>query len=506
MNQGVGLADRLEERGWQASLASPHIAALLIVAVAVATRIVAWWNPVPHVDDQFYLLAGEELFKGRWPYIDVWDRKPLGLFLLYAGIAWIGGGSMVTLNVIATAFAAATAWIIRQIGLRFATPAGATFGALAYLLVIPLIGGQAGQSPVFYNLLMAGAAWLLIDAASLENVAAIGRRALRAMLLCGLAMTIKQVSVVEGAYFGLAFLWLMRRGGMSPLRIAAAGLVMIALALLPTILAFLAYAVAGREQLDAYLFATVTSIFLKGGWGATSKAAGLLFFLLHLTLLLLIAVAGAIIRQRGGAVARDQLLVGWMVAALLGYLAVPHLFDHYALPVVAPLAVSAATCFSGRIGWAFFLTLMAFCVVQPPIRDGAANRHARTEFERLTGEVGEARRGGCIYIGDGPTRLYSTTGACTMTRYLLPDHLDLAIEAGAVGVNTDAELKRILAAKPAVIVTQERRMYRYSAAYRRFLDALPADYRPTYVSPADAPPLVRRIAVWQRKDLPEPTS
>lgn len=509
----MGLPDAIAEqyspppappaRGRGEILASPHIAALLIVTVAVATRIVAWWNPVPHVDDQFYLLAGEELLQGRWPYVDVWDRKPLGLFLLYAGIASIGGGSMVVLNIVATGFAAATAWIIRQLGLRFATPAGATFGALAYLFVIPLIGGQTGQSPVFYNLLMAGAAWLLIDAAGLDNVASIGRRALQAMLLCGLAMAIKQVSLVEGAYFGLAFLWLMHRGGMKAGRIAVAGLVMITIALIPTALALTAYALAGREQLDAFLFATVTSIFLKGGWGASSKGAGLLFFLLHVTLLLLIAVAGAVMRQREGAVVRAHLLIGWMVAAFVGYLAVPHFFDHYALPLIVPLAVSAATCFSGRLGWAFFLTLAAFCVAQPPIRDIATNRYARIEFERLAAEVDEARQGGCIYVGDGPTRLYSVTGCCTVTRYLLPDHLDLAIEAGAVGVDTSAELGRILAARPAVIVTQDRRAYRYSAPYRRFVDALAAHYRPVYVSPAEAPPSVRRIIVWQRKNLPD---
>ena len=156
-------------------LASPQLAALLILAVAVATRIVAWWNPVPHVDDQFYLLAGQELIDGHWPYVDVWDRKPLGLFLIYAAIAWIGGGSMVALNFIATAFAAATAWVVRAIGLRFASPAGATLGALAYLFTIPLVGGQTGQSPVFYNLLMAGAGWLLIDGAA-ERSAPLTRR------------------------------------------------------------------------------------------------------------------------------------------------------------------------------------------------------------------------------------------------------------------------------------------------------------------------------------------
>jgi len=92
------LAASIESQAGKSVLAYTNIALLLIIAVAVATRIVAWWNPVAHVDDQFYLLAGQELLKGHWPYVDVWDRKPLGLFLLYAGIAWIGGGSILGLN------------------------------------------------------------------------------------------------------------------------------------------------------------------------------------------------------------------------------------------------------------------------------------------------------------------------------------------------------------------------------------------------------------------------
>ena len=140
------------------------MAIALIVAVAIATRIVGWWNPVAHVDDQFYLLAGEELLKGHWPYIDVWDRKPLGLFLLYAGIAWIGGGTILGLNLVATAFAASTAIVVRQIALRFASPLAALLAALTYLFVLPLYGGQNGQSPVFYNLLIAGAVLLLFRA------------------------------------------------------------------------------------------------------------------------------------------------------------------------------------------------------------------------------------------------------------------------------------------------------------------------------------------------------
>ena len=488
-------------------LTSNRIAIALIVAVAIATRIVAWWNPVAHVDDQFYLLAGEQLLKGHWPYIDLWDRKPLGLFLLYAGIAWIGAGTILGLNLVATAFAAGTAWVIRQLGLRFASATGATLAALSYLVVIPLLGGQTGQSPVFYNLMIAGAGWLLISASEAEAQRTIRTRAFAAMLLCGLAMTIKQISFIEGSFFGLAFLWLLHRKGVSPASLAASGLAMIAIALLPTALSFAGYALAGPDPLAAYVDASYVSIFRKGGWELTAKLAGLTYFILFLGPLLLMAVAGAYDRrkQRAFTVA-DMVLIGWMAAAIIGYAAIPHFFDHYTLPVVVPLAISAATLFDRPSGKLFFAALALFCIMQPPIRDWSKTQRSRAEFARVVQAVERSRQGGCIYIGDGPTRLYSVTGACTVTRYLFPDHLNLIIETQAVGVDTRQELGHILAARPAVIVTMGRNPRRYSPPYRQFLAKVKQGYRLTYVGSMDAPQFVQRVLVWQRNDLAPPTS
>lgn len=484
-------------------LVSTRVAVLLIIAVAIATRIVSWWNPVAHPDDQFYLLAGEQLLLGHWPYVDVWDRKPLGLFLVYAGVASLGGGILM-LNLVATTFAAATALVIRQIAFRFATAVGATLGALAYLLVIPLIGGMNGQSPVFYNLLMAIAAWLLIDAAQAEHVRSIVRRALLTMLLCGLSMTIKQVAFVEGMFFGLAFLWLLWRRGLSLGRLMLIATAMVIIALLPTALTLGGYALAGRAALDTYVQASFVSIFEKGGWGATAKFAGLAFFFLHVTPLLVMAIVGA--RHRRAARhgdQRDVLLIGWSIAAIIGYVLVPHFFDHYALPVIAPLCISAATFFDRPSGRLWFATLALVSLILGPSLGFAPNRSALADYTRLETIVNDARHDGCIYLADGPTRLYSDTGACRLTRYVFPDHLNLSTEAGAVGVETTVELSRVLAAAPAVILTQDRERKKHNPATDHILYPwLAAHYRQVYRVPDDSSRYLQGVRVWQRRDLP----
>ncbi|MFL6770281.1 MAG: hypothetical protein ACJ8E4_01010 [Sphingomicrobium sp.] len=487
-------------------LASPRFAILLIVAVAIATRIVAWWNPVAHVDDQFYLLAGEELLKGHWPYVDVWDRKPLGLFLLYAGIAWIGGGSVIGLNLVATSFAAATAVVIRQIALRFASATSATLAALAYLIAMPVFGGQTGQSPVFYNLLMAGAAWLMFRASGLDSIKAIRRHALGAMLLCGLAMTIKQMSFVEGAYFGLAFLWLLRRQGAGWVSISLTGAAMIVVALLPYCLTMAGYALAGDAALREFVYANFVSIFERRGWRPLAKIAGATYFLLFLFPLLAMGGWAAWHRWRTQRHDPQQLLLlGWLLASLLGYLSVPAFFDHYTLPFLVPIAISTATAFERPSRWLLFGGLAAFYLIEGSITDWRANRGEAAKYELIRTTVDEARRGGCVYVADGPSRLYSDFPACRPTRYLFPDHLVLITEANAIGVEPAHEIARILAGRPAVVVTREVRKGRRSAEVRALLSSeLGANYHAVLSLPAGNSPSVDGVSVWQRNDLPPP--
>lgn len=486
--------------------ASPAIAALLIIAVAVATRIVAWWNPVAHVDDQFYLLAGEELLAGRWPYTDVWDRKPLGLFLLYAGIAWLGSGTMLGLNLVATAFAAATALVIRQIALRFASATGATLAAIAYLVAMPVFGGQTGQSPVFYNLLMAGAAWLLFRASGQSSASAIRRHALGAMLLAGLSMTIKQVSFVEGAFFGLAFLWLLRRRGSGWGSIVATGAAMVAVALLPTALCMARYALAGEAALDEFVYSNFISIFDRGGFQPLARIAGAAYFALFLLPLLGMGGWGAVHRWRTQARdAAQLLLLGWLAAALLGYLAVPAFFDHYTLPILVPICVSAATVFDRSSRWLMLFGLVTFYLLEGSPIDWRGNRSEAAKYELIRRTVDQARRGGCVYVADGPSRLYSDFPACRPSRYLFPDHLVLITEAGAVGVDTVAEVSRILEQRPAVVVTRAVRKGRQLPGIRALLsNELRSGYRAVLIMPRGFSQSVDGVTVWQRRDLAPP--
>ena len=180
---------------------------LILLAVAILARALTFGNPVVHVDEEFYFFTGHSVWQGAWPFVDVWDRKPVGLFLLYALPAAFGFPAGIwAYQAMALASVVATGWLIARMAERLGWGVGATAAGIAYILWLDLLGGQGGQAPVFYNLLMMGAAWAILES-DRRGLRSLG---LAAMTLVGLVLQIKYSAVVEGVVFGL---WLLVADG-----------------------------------------------------------------------------------------------------------------------------------------------------------------------------------------------------------------------------------------------------------------------------------------------------
>src|SRR3546814_7529096 len=117
-------------------------------------RISDWSSDVCSSD-----LGDRILNHGAIPYVDIWDRKPVGLFLLYAGIRLLGGDGIVQYQVVATLFAAATAILIAGWSARFSGWVAATVAGLFYLVLSHKFSGYGGEAEIFLNLLTTAAAW-----------------------------------------------------------------------------------------------------------------------------------------------------------------------------------------------------------------------------------------------------------------------------------------------------------------------------------------------------------
>lgn len=434
-----------------ASLWARHPMALsfaALLALALVLRSALFGDPFAGYDEQFYLLTGDRLLHGALPYVDIWDRKPLGLFLIYAAIRLLGGDGVLQYQLVATGFVAATALLILlHVRRRHAFPAAFACAAL-YVLWTGVMGGEAGQSPLFYSPLIAGAALLALDAVPAIATRAGFARACAAMALCGVALTVKTTTIFESCLFGLVLTAAMWRAA-GPARTAAAALTWMALGAAPFMAALGVYAALGH--LDAFWFANATSAALRHDGWTWKSGWSFLLTLAPLGPLALLAVAGARYETDSPAWER-RFLLAWIAAAGLSFVAVGYFYHHYALPLLVPLAIAAARFVEHSPHRRLALTLFA---LYPATHQLLVNRlitaDDRADAAALAAAVPTSVRSDCLMVFSGPPILYHLSNACTVSRFAFPDHLHMIGEAPAIGVPQTQAVAEALARKPGVI-------------------------------------------------------
>lgn len=477
------------------NLSSESLVAAALLLIAVAVRCVDFGNPVIHVDEQYYLLIGDRMLHGALPYVDLWDRKPIGLFAIFAATRLLPGDGVLAYQLVATLFVAATAWLVQR-GARAlgATRVAAFAAAVAYIVWLPLLSGRGGQSPVFYNLFVTAAAVLTLRLPGLAARGAVGailRNGAAACLLAGLAIQTKYTPAIEGAFFGLAHVFYLRRAGAGSLVMGGAAMLWLALGVAPTALVVAFYHAQGPAAFQAFWFANFESIFRRAHYAYPAELIARR--LLGTNALLLVLSVCAAFAWRGRDAVRN-IAFGWLFAAIAGYLVLGTFFDHYALPLVAPLALLAAVTFA-RHRRAMIVSLgigLTLLVVRTVIRhDDAAGAY------RLARVVAANSGDACPYVFTGDSITYLLAHACVPTAYAFPSTLAYAPEQGATGIDEAGEVRRILARRPPVIVRGSEPLAAWNEASRTLVDAaLARDYRPVFSTARDD----YRLVVYLRRD------
>lgn len=424
---------------------------LALMLTALVIRAPIYGNPDYHLDEEFYLLVGDRMWQGWLPYVDIWDRKPIGLFLIYAFARAFGGEGVVQYQLLASLCAGGTAALIWAMARRHSGSFAGMAAGVAYLFWLILFSGGAGQSPVFYNLLIAAAAWSVLRAQERADSGYTVRLSLWAMLACGVTLQIKYTALPEGVFIGCWFLWLLWRQGMGAARIAGHALVMALVALAPTLLAVGFYAAIGH--LDAFLYANIFSVFHRGYLGDDFMARAWDFFS-RITIPLGIAIAFGLMTIWPTA-RRDHVafMLGWLAAAIAGFAMIGNYYDHYFIPVLPPAFVLAAAALRRTpVGMGMTAVLIGWAAIGH-FPDTAFFQRQGRDVRDLARATAPYVQGRCLFIYDGPSAVYLLTNACIPTRYVYPDHLSNAVERHAIGVDPVAEMRRVLASRPGAIIT-----------------------------------------------------
>lgn len=473
----------------------PLQVAAIMLAAALALRCWQFGNAIDGLDEQFYLLVGDRLLHGALPYVDLWDRKPFGLFALFAGIRLLGGDGVVQAQVVATIFAGLTATIVTAIARQRVPALPAVFAGLLYLAMLPILWGETTQAPVFYNLPVALAALLALDTSPALDTRRDATRAIAAMLLCGLAIQVKTDAIFEGAAIGG---WLMGRcwsvrsarqaiGRAPPLMLAG---------ILPTLLVVAGYAAIG--QFPAWWFANVTSILLKH-----PPHSGLAFgeAMVLVSPLALLAALGL---ARGARDSHLVLLALWAISALADAAALGGYWPHYLLPFTVPAAILAAHVFDRRWGWAWFAVSAAFPIYFTTVLTARVAHRDRAIAAQVLAAIPADVATRCMLIYEGPVIYYHLKRACLVTRYAFTDHLHDGIEADALGEDAGVALRAALARAPGTILTVDRPLWteRNHQNDATIAAALARGYRAVARLPQRASSEGREwLMVWRRADL-----
>ncbi len=482
--------------GFAAFLRGDALALGLLTLLVLATRAIWFGDPVADFDEQLYSFIGWRMTEGELPFVDWWDRKPFGLFAIYAIAHALLGPGPLAYQLLAFGFALAGAVLTYFLARRLTGRFSAMMAAAISTMLLCAYASYSGQSEVFFLPLMLGMAALLVD----PDHRHFTRRAMWAMLLGGLALQVKYTVLPQCAFFGLFALWTEHRRGSALPRLASLAAAFVALGLLPSIAVGAFYAAIG--EFDAFLFANVLSFFDRmpapqGRWASDHW--------LGVTPLAVLAIGGlyaATRMKRPEPFAVWLFYCGWAVATLATVLLPGTVYLYYYAAMAAPAALVAVPLLDRRAPLKVFPALVLsagfFALLALPDRyeyslkeRGAAEDLAAA----IAPHVGEDSD--CLWLFDGPTALYRMTGSCVPTKFVYPDHLNNALEVNALGVSQAGEVARVLSTRPGAIVTASRPMTIQNEEAAALVEAaLERDY----VEDLSVEMHDRTLTAWIRRD------
>lgn len=432
-------------------LASPWRQFVVLLLLGLILRGATFGDPNLHIDETFYFLVGQEMHRGAIPYVDIWDRKPIGLFLIYWAIAGIST-SVVAYQIAAWLFASATAWVICLIARRWGGVQGGLLAGASYLFMLGPQEGYGGQSPVFYNLLIASAALLVLDARPELKRGEPTWRVFLAMALSGLALTVKQTSVFEAAFFGLVVLWYQTRSNKPKLRSAAIIIACAVIGALPTVTTGITYYLIGHWS--EFWHAMVTSNLAKAKASIEDIAFRATILTLRLYPYLASAALGIKLDSEKNLSDEDKrFTLAWVLFSIFGVLSVPNFYAHYTLPMLVPLAALSGILFRRRdIGFFIFSFTAVFSVFLYNPFDIFERQKSIETFHRLVADVENHSNGRGLFIYEGPPYLYAMTNKEPLSALMFPGHLSHAIEKNVSQFNTTDEVYKIISKRPGVVI------------------------------------------------------
>jgi 4-amino-4-deoxy-L-arabinose transferase-like glycosyltransferase len=455
--------------------AADAAAVLCLVLAAFLLRLTSFVPAVVDADEGLFMVQAREWLAGGWPLVAAWDMHPVGAPALYALAFAAFGVSMEAARLLGSLCVAATAVALYGCARVVGAPRAVGLAAgVIYAAYSVLLGGLSTTTELLLAPFVTGAMAVALHGAMRAMAPAPEAPGWGALVVAGLtiglALVVKQVVVPEGSLvFAVLVGPALLRGVLPWRRALAMAAAYAVLCATPFLLVGLAYWSRGwlAEYLDGSLLApfrySLDRIEAAEAWRRITGGA--------LRLALPLGAAGVALALwrpwRGGALAR---LTGfaalWFAVATLAIAAPGFFFEHYfllwlpALSLLAAIGVNHAAQALARPGAARAVTALLVALIALPawlseasvrIERGPGLVHRDPAREVAAAVAAAAGPDGDAFMANYAPNIYVLSGARIATRFVFPPHLTGRFEKLS-DTDTVAELARVLAARPRVIV------------------------------------------------------
>ncbi len=437
---------------------------LLLLLVALAARAPGFAASVIDPDEGLYVVQAAAWLRGGWPYLAVWDMHPPGAPALLVPALALVPDPVLAMRLLGVLAVAATAAGLRGLAIALGAGAGAGFAAgLLYIAHTTVLGGLATNTEILFAPFVVSCARLLL-AEALRDAPPRILPVLGAGLAAGMAVWIKQVAALEASALWLTLVAVaLAAGRLRPPRVAALALVFAVGAAVPTLPVAAGYAAAGAFA--PWLQANILVPFAYGTEAADSPGLrrGVLGALDHL---LWPGLAALGVLAAPGARRIARLLLPWLAGTAFAVAVPQKYFDHYFLVPLPPICLLAAIGLAAlgrqalrarcrRGGVAAMVAVLAALplseMLLPRLAAGIGLRGPDPARRVAALAAAALRPGQALFVANWHPVTYALAGATPPTRFAFPGHLAGRF-AAATGADADAELARVLALPPGVIV------------------------------------------------------
>ena len=310
---------------------------LIFLGTAFLLRIFSFFPSVINHDESTYIVIADALLRGQTYWVDVIDIKPLGIFLIYAALLKIGGGSIFLLRLFTAVWVAGTGYFLYRAAKAWqADENAARASGMMYIFLCSLFTfyGVSPNTELYYTLFNALALWLIL---------AFPQRiwgALGAGLCLGAGFMIKYTVAFDALAMGLMLIWLFWQAKAPLMRLLLQGVLMISAFLVVPLLVYWTYRSWGLEEVFLHYTFGVGGAY-PAELSVGNRVLFLLDFLLRFLPITLAFAWGLYWRAKPWVLACI-----WAVCVLVAINVQGKPFGHYFIQMMLPVAWLAGTFYA----------------------------------------------------------------------------------------------------------------------------------------------------------------